>query len=320
MTIQYPDILTALKMDSGPQMRRAIETLNIPEQVEVGTFIAPHRLEAVARHPDWSADANGENAKITTANLAEISRQAFNNPIADLPDDVAKMIDPWRKQVIKTALVQLAQRRKAAPLLTMDVDCYGLLPVPNGVPEPLTDDDYAAAAQRNNLEVAAIKAVATVESGGRKGFDEQGRPKILFEAHHFGPLTKNRFNQTHPHLACREGDTVTAARFYRWNQYQRLHEAMVLDIDAALSAASWGKFQVLGSNHNGWPDVRSFVAAMFVSEVNHLKAFEAFCSDNGLTAKARRKDWLGFAVGYNGPKQKGYDTKMANAYKAAGGR
>ena len=320
MTIQYPDVLSALKLNSGPQMRRIIESLNIPEQVEVGTFIGPQRLEAVARHADWSAAPDAENSKVTTANLAEVSRQAFNNPLPDLTDDVVKMINDWRKQAIKTSLVQLAQRRRTGPLLTMDADCYALLPVPAGVPAALTDVDYAAAAQRNNLEVAAIKAVATVESGGRKGFDDLGRPKILFEAHHFGPLTKNRFNQTHPHLACRDGDTTTAARFYSWNQYERLYEAMVLDIDAALSAASWGKFQVLGSNHNGWPDVRSFVAAMYVSEVNQLKAFEAFCSDNGLTGKARRHDWLGFALGYNGPKQKGYDAKMGAAFKAAGGR
>ena len=36
--------------------------------------------------------------------------------------------------------------------------------------------------------------------------------------------------------------------------------------------------------------------------------------------KLRRKDWLGFAQGYNGPKQRGYDTRIAAAYKAAGGR
>ena len=91
-------------------------------------------------------------------------------------------------------------------------------------------------------------------------------------------------------------------------------------MDAALKAASWGKFQVLGSNHDGWPDVRSFVAAMFVSEANHLKAFEAFCSKRHLFEKTRRKDWTGFAVGYNGQGQTGYADDIAAAYHRAGGR
>lgn len=321
MTISYPQVLTALKMDSGPQMRGLLEAASLPEQVEIGTFIGPQRLAYVATHADvvdWNVV---QDFRATTATLAVISQQAFNAPLSAVAAGLKQeLADPKRTKAVAAALVSVEQRRRTGPLLTMSEDVMGILPTPNGTPAPLGDLDYTAAAQRNDLEVAAIKAVAIVESGGRNGFDDQGRPKILFEAHHFGPLTKNRFNKTHPHLACRSGDTATAARYYRWDQYQRLREAMVLDIDAALSAASWGKFQVLGENHNGWPDVRSFVAAMYVSEVNHLKAFEAFCIENGLLDKARRKDWLGFAVGYNGKKQKGYDQKMANAYKAAGGR
>lgn len=99
-----------------------------------------------------------------------------------------------------------------------------------------------------------------------------------------------------------------------------MHEALLLDQDAALKAASWGKFQVLGRYHSGWADVRSLVAAMYVSEANHLRSFEAHCNASNLFGAVRTKDWLAFARGYNGPRQQGYDRRIAQAYAAAGGR
>lgn len=51
-----------------------------------------------------------------------------------------------------------------------------------------------------------------------------------------------------------------------------------LDKNAALKATSWGKFQILGSNHlsAGYKDVNEFVSSLSVSEKNHLKAFVNF--------------------------------------------
>lgn len=96
---------------------------------------------------------------------------------------------------------------------------------------------------------------------------------------------------------------------------------MLLDPVAAIKSASWGKFQVLGSNHNGWPDPVSFARAMQQSENNHLKSFEAYCVTNGLIAHLRSKNWARFAEGYNGANYKDfdYDTKIANAYTRYGG-
>jgi len=51
----------------------------------------------------------------------------------------------------------------------------------------LTEEDYSAAATQLKVEVAAIKAVAEVETTGN-AFDEEGRPRILFERHYFHRL------------------------------------------------------------------------------------------------------------------------------------
>ena len=318
MTLLYPQVLAALKADSAAQMRRLFEGMTQAEQVEAGTFIGPRRLASIAAH-DARAGVPQATQEVTD-NLTELGRQAFGTAPPRSRDGHPVFSDEARSRAITAALLAVEHRRAGAPLLTMPEDVSRTLLTPNSVPAPLSDDDYAAAAKRNDVEVAAIRAVAQVESGGARGFDNQGRPKILFEAHHFGPLTQGRFDRTHPHLACGALETNKSRRYYPWDQYERLREALVLDVEAALKAASWGKFQVLGGNHDGWPDVRSFVGAMFVSEVNHLKAFEAYCNKHHLFEKARRKDWVGFAVGYNGKKQTGYASDIAAAYHSAGGR
>ena len=245
--------------------------------------------------------------------LAEVLRQGFKETIAG--ETEAKLQMPAIEEyLVRADLVSISRRRTLSPLLSMP-DVTNTLPQAKPNPPAISDQDFEDVARRNRIEAAAIKAVSQVESGGRSGFDGFGRPKILFEAHHFGPLTKNKFDVTHPHLSCPAAGLVHARRFYGWDQYERLHEALLLAPEAACEAASWGKFQVLGSNHNGWPDVFSFVTAMFQSEANHLKAFEAFCQDGKLFDALRSKNWRKFALGYNGKSQVGYDALMAAAYK-----
>jgi hypothetical protein len=317
MSIDYPAVLDALQRNADIDLRQQFESLTLAEIVELGTFIGPTRLGRMVALPiTMTAFRLPPTPLDTAAVLAELNLQAFGVGPGHLgPLQPDKTITDG----VRTALLDVANRRRAAPLLTMREDVTNTLPRQNATPPALSDADYQAAATRQNVEVAAIKAVAIVESGGRTGFDTRGRPKILFEAHHFSGYTANRFNLTHPHLSVPSALWRNASAFYPWDQYQRLHEAMLLDIDAALKSASWGKFQVLGSNHNGWNDVRSFVAAMYVSEANHLRSFEAYCNDNGLMAAVRSRDWLSFARGYNGKRQRGYDARMADAYSRAGG-
>lgn len=181
----------------------------------------------------------------------------------------------------------------------------------------LTDQDYQDAANELCCEVAAIKAVAFVESGGRSGFMKDGKtPKILFEGHWFHKLTKGIYTNI-------ENANISypkwIRKYYSQNQHNRLQKAVELDRVAALKSASWGKFQVMGFNYkiSGFNSLQEFITAMYKSERGHLMAFVAFVKHRRLDDELRNLDWAGFAYGYNGSgfRTNRYDEKMAAAYK-----
>jgi murein DD-endopeptidase MepM/ murein hydrolase activator NlpD len=69
--------------------------------------------------------------------------------------------------------------------------------------EEMTDADYVWAAKELGVEKAAIKAFATVESGG-SGFLKIGKktyPKILYERHKFAKFTKNKYSAKYPDIS-----------------------------------------------------------------------------------------------------------------------
>lgn len=335
MTVSYAPLVAAIRAKDAGAIRLQFEATANEDLAEAATFVGPERLKAametfpgrrnapladfmplsgiLAASPTGPVPAAAADATFQV--LVAVARQGFRINTPDVRADLR--LPNFAYYLVATTLGTLAARRRVAPLLSLSSDITSTLPTATSRPPAIVEADFAAVAQRNAIQVAAIKAVAEVESGGRTGFDESARPKILFEAHHFGRLSGHLFDRTHPHLS--NNDPRASAAYYSWVQYNRMHEALLLAPDAALGAASWGKFQVMGYNHSGWPDVRSFVAAMYVSEGNHLKAFESYCIDNGLMGAVRRKDWKTFAEGYNGPKQKGYDTRIANAYRRHGG-
>ncbi len=204
------------------------------------------------------------------------------------------------------------QKTKQIYFFTRDVT--DTLPAPNPSAPRLSVQDYETAATELGIEAAAIHAVAEVEAGGRSGFDASGRPKILFEGHKFHSFTGKKYDLKYPWLS----KTYPASRaFYKWDQWSRIYEAMDLDVEAALKSASWGLFQVMGFNHNGWGSVTPFAQAMYQSEYQHLKAFMAFCKDNSLVKYITAHNWASFALHYNGDDYaaNSYDTKMEAAYK-----
>ena len=100
----------------------------------------------------------------------------------------------------------------------------------------LTEQNFKDAATGLDIEVAAIKAVAEVESRG-DGFLPDGRPKILFEAHIFSKYTGHKYDASHPHISAPKWDKS----LYKGGEkeYDRLEEAKTLDIVAALKSAIW---------------------------------------------------------------------------------
>jgi hypothetical protein len=187
-----------------------------------------------------------------------------------------------------------------------------------GAARRLAASDFVAAARNLECETAAVRAVAEVESGGRTGFDDKKRPKILFEIHLFRSNTKQRFDNSHPHLSA-PYSSPRRRQSYAKDQWTVMREAFALDADAAVKSASWGMFQVLGSNYKmcGWKSVREFVYDMFESEAQHLRSFLGYCRGANITRHLKTRNWASFAAGYNGPDyaSNAYHTKMARAYE-----
>lgn len=183
----------------------------------------------------------------------------------------------------------------------------------------LDDTAIEAAAARIGCQVASVRAVIDVESRG--GFLPDGRPKILFERHYFSRLTKKAFDATHADISNPKWGGYKGGAA----EYERLGRAIKLNRDAALRSASWGAFQIMGDNYKlcGFANAESFVAAVVSGEAAQLDAFCSFIKKTGLDDELIRRDWAGFARGYNGPAYKAnkYDEKLAAAYAfhSAGG-
>ena len=188
-----------------------------------------------------------------------------------------------------------------------------------GAATPMEESEFDRAASILACDVAAIKAVAEVESRGQPFLDDN-RPTILYERHIFSRRTGRRFDAECPEISNRKSGGYGKSGAH---QYERLAEAIERDRDAALESASWGRFQIMGFNHRvvGYDDVESFVEAMCESEANHLGAFVEFVRGNRLDDELRNHDWAGFARGYNGPKYaiNRYDVKMEEAYRRQAG-
>jgi N-acetylmuramidase len=183
------------------------------------------------------------------------------------------------------------------------------------MPLPLTEDDYQRAAQKLGCEVAAVKAVAEVESGPHGAFLSSGDPVILFERHKFHQFTGGKYDQTHPGISNKTPGGYGAVS----QQHTRLQEAAALDPDAALMSCSWGRFQVMGFHWKNldYPSLKDFVDGMYLSEANHLDSFVRYIEKTGLAKHLKTRNWAGLALGYNGQNYKinKYDEKLAAAYK-----
>ncbi|MBC7505690.1 MAG: DUF3380 domain-containing protein [Sandarakinorhabdus sp.] len=330
MSVSYAELMRALEVDGYQQLENQFILMKLPEMVESGLLVGSFRLRELGYRIDrrYSDRAKFSSPGVyaiksmirtlstskdyTVDAIAATLEVAYAELLAGRkPNDTTVAMRAEIVHAVHAAAIDFSARQTIR--ITRDVS--GTLPAAGTSVTKLIEADYAAVAASHNVETAAVKAIAKVESGGRSGFDDQNRPKILFEGHLFRKFTQRRFDKTHPHLS----KAYPASReFYKWDQYARLYEALLLDPQAAVSAASWGMFQVMGFNHNGWPDPISFAAAMFVGESNHLKSFEAFCTANGVWKPLADKDWAAVAKAYNGKDYatNAYDTKMKAAFDA----
>jgi hypothetical protein len=185
-----------------------------------------------------------------------------------------------------------------------------------GPGKPLTQRALDEASGIVGIPNAAMWAVIQVESSGA-GYQPDRRPKILFERHLFHRATGGRFDASHPDISNPRAGGYGAGGAH---QYDRIAEALALNRKAALQSASWGLGQVLGSNFNvaGFADVEDMVAKMVQSERHQLLGMFNFIDGNNLGRHLKNKNWLSFALGYNGQNAEanGYPHKLETAFNA----
>ena len=194
------------------------------------------------------------------------------------------------------------------------------------ISKKLSKADIVAAAKELDIEPAALKAVIDVEAAG-DGFDNRGRPTILFEPHVFwdqlGKIhyyTKRaELQKSHPGILSPTWDKSLYG--VGGSSHDKLSIAAELNWEAAHKSCSWGLGQIMGFNAEklGYATLKEFIDDMYESEAKQLKAVGRFLKVNNLISKMQRHDWAGFARGYNGSAyaKNQYDVKLANAYKLA---
>lgn len=186
-----------------------------------------------------------------------------------------------------------------------------------------SEEAYTKAAELLGCEVAAIKAVAKVESNG-KGFTPKGNLMCLFEGHYFHKFTKGKYAKTHPKLSYPTWGAHAQALYRKDkdDEYNlRFGAAAKLDLTAAQKSCSWGAFQIMGSHFEklDFESVGEMLTFLKENIDNHLIGFCRFIlhKDNeGLHKAILQKNWKNFAFLYNGKYyyKNNYDVKMKNAY------
>lgn len=197
-----------------------------------------------------------------------------------------------------------------------------------GKAKRLDDLDLPRIGARIGVGEDVIHALLTVETSGT-GFDDVGRPKMLFEPHVFYRyLTgEKRTRAVNEGLAYKKWGTLK----YPKNSYPRLEKALLIDETAALKAASWGLGQVLGMNFEaaGYDSPQAMVADFIDDEDRHLNAMINFIIENHIDDDLRRieqktkrgekvtaADWVPVVRVYNGSEfaENKYHIRANNAY------
>lgn len=177
-------------------------------------------------------------------------------------------------------------------------------------------------AQEAGVDVAALLAIAEVESGGKAFAFVAGRkePLIRFEGHYFDRLISpaKRDVARRAGLASPKAGAVKNPRTQA-DRWKLLKKAMKLDRAAALQSVSWGIGRVMGSHWKalGYASPDDLVAEARTSVAGQVALMLRFIRTNGLLNRLASRDWAGFARAYNGPayRRNNFDKRMASAFE-----
>lgn len=179
----------------------------------------------------------------------------------------------------------------------------------------LTEEDFRIVADRLGVEIAAIKAVVSIEAGSRmEGFWAPGIPIINFDRTMY-----NKFRLKATDKSGAKGEKVPAGlKGYALQEWTQLINARKANAQGANLGTFWGMFQIGGFNYKlcGCKSVDEFVKKMSYSELSQLELFASFITNAGMLSDLRSRNWAAFSRKYNGPSyaRRGYHTKMATAY------
>lgn len=190
----------------------------------------------------------------------------------------------------------------------------------------MTEDMIRELADKYGYEYAMVRAFIDVESKGF-GFLTNTRATILFERHKFyNEVVKVRGRAEADALALKHPNIISkSAGGYKGNEAEwvRLEEAMKLSVngdltEGAVRSASWGLGQVMGfhAEYLGYPNAFYMFADAMRSERGQVEMMLRFIKAGpGLHKAMKTRNFLSLAMLYNGPAQKGYDKKLADAYQ-----
>lgn len=173
----------------------------------------------------------------------------------------------------------------------------------------LTKKQEADLAKEFDIELASLKAVDTVESGG-KGFDDAtGKIIIQFEPIWF----KRQSPYTPSGLWSQNGVERQAAEWKAFN------DAFAKNRLAAMQSTSIGRMQVMGFHYNrlGFKTVGEMWDYAKESEYNQMRLGLLFIKLNHkMYAALKENDFATFAYYYNGQQYKkfNYDVRLQEAY------
>lgn len=179
----------------------------------------------------------------------------------------------------------------------------------------VTPSEIAAFAARLGATVQQVRAVAAVESGGA-GFDNTGKPKILYERHIFNRLTKGKWSPA--------SFSQPKGGGYSEDSWAKLAAACAVNPDAAFASCSWGRFQVMGMHSAalGYASPYALAHSTVSSEAAHYELLCRYIEVNGLVDEVRAlstdpETCRAFARGYNGPGYEdfAYHVKLARAMR-----
>jgi hypothetical protein len=184
----------------------------------------------------------------------------------------------------------------------------------------VVDSDYQLFGWLLDCEPEMLKAFVSVESSG-SGFLPSHRPVILFESYQFFKNLKSIGIDPYQYMK-QYPDIITDKwiRNYQGGEKEwvRLEKAEQIHKDAALSSASWGLLQIMGSNYKltGEKNVQDFVIKMSKDEFTQLSLGIEFIKSQGIVPLMISKDFNGMARIYNGPgyAKNGYGLKLKTEY------